>query len=296
MPAQAPQSSRDKAHMHFDFHFTAIQTLWTLTFAGLLVLLVVLLGRDRVSRFPWFTASMVLMALRMLASRLLFGKMAPLTSSEIFLTLADIGAIVSLLVVVELARRAFSSASRKASLKSWIVGTLVLLAIAVAVVIKWGPWPPLQTVFARSLLSDLRLMQLVAQKGDLLLDLLIVELGLVMAFCGSRFNAGWRSHTQRIVIGLSTASIAQLLLRFGMQTIANGPPPRTQEQYQHLTSLQEKLYNANSVVFVLVLVWWIVCLWIDDPNVDEPGAKPSSLPVEPALPAAGAAEHGAAEI
>jgi len=30
--------------MHFNFGFTAVQILWTLTFAALLVLLVVLLG------------------------------------------------------------------------------------------------------------------------------------------------------------------------------------------------------------------------------------------------------------
>lgn len=272
--------------MHFNFHFTAVQTLWTLTFAGLLVLLVVLLGRDRLSRFPWFTASMVLMALRMLASRLLFGKMAPLASSEIFLTLADIGAIVSFLVVVEMARRAFQAASRRA----WIIGTLVLLAIAVTVVIKWGPWPPAQTVLARSLLSDLRLMQLVAQKGDLLIDLLIIELSLLVVFCGRRFNAGWRSHTQRIVLGLSTASIAQVLVRVCMQAIANAPAPQNQGQYQRLTGLQEKLFNANSVVFLVVVIWWIVCLWID-----EPGAKLTSIQAEPSLVEAEAAQPGAAE-
>jgi hypothetical protein len=276
--------------MHFDFHFTAVQTLWTLTFAGLLVLLVVLLGRDRVSRYPWFTASMVLMALRMLASRLLFGKMAPLTSSEIFLVLADIGAIISFLVVVEMARRAFAGGSRAASRASWIVGTLVLLAVAAAVVVKWGPWPPKETVFAHSLLADLRLMQLVAQKGDLLIDILIVELGLLVAFCGRRFNAGWRSHTQRIVLGLSTASLAQIAVRIGMQLIANAPAPQNQQQYEHLTGLQEKLYIANSVVFLVVVIWWIVCLWID-----EPGTKPAAIQEEASLPEADPAETSPAE-
>ncbi|MGB6743134.1 MAG: hypothetical protein WBE38_05695 [Terracidiphilus sp.] len=271
--------------MHFDFHFTAIQTLWTLTFAGLLVLLVVLLGRDRVSRFSWFTASMVLMALRMLASRLLFGRMASITSSEIFLTLADVGAIVSFMVVVEMARRAFGRASRTA----WIAGTLVLLAVGVTVLVLWGPWPPAQTVFARSTLADLRLMQLVAQKGDLLIDLLIVELGLLVVFCGRRFNAGWRSHTQRIVLGLSTGSIAQLLVRVGMQALANAPPPQTQEQYLRLTGLQEKLYNANSVVFLVVVVWWIVCLWIDEPGAKPAGALPEDAPIAAGTPQPGTA-------
>ena len=100
--------------MHFNFNFSANQVLWTLTFAGLLVLLVVLLGRDRVRRFPWFTAAMVMMALRMLASRLLFGRMAPIVSSEVFLALADIASIIALMVVVEMARRAFAGAQRTA--------------------------------------------------------------------------------------------------------------------------------------------------------------------------------------
>jgi hypothetical protein len=257
--------------MHFDPHFSAIQILWTLTFAGLLILLVVLLGRDRVSRYPWFTASMVIMALRMLASRLLFGRMAPLTSSEIFLTLADISAVVSILVVVEMARRAFKGASRTA----WIVSAVVMLAVAATAVILWGPWPPRQTVFARSTLADLRLMQLVAQKSDMLVNLLLIELCVLIAFFGRRFHAGWRSHTQKIVIGLSTVSIAQLLVRVGLQMLAKAPPPQTQQAYQHLMGLQEKMLNTNSFVFLAVLVWWIAWLWLDEPGTA------AALPVEP---------------
>ncbi len=34
--------------------------------------------------------------------------------------------------------------------------------------------------------------------------------------------------------------------------------------------IQEKLYNANSVVFVAVLVWWIACLWINEPGTETP--------------------------
>ncbi len=79
-----------------------------------LVLLVVLLGRDRARRFPWFTASMVLMALRMVASRLLAQRLPQITFTEIFLGLSDLAAIVALVVVVEMARRAFKGASRAA--------------------------------------------------------------------------------------------------------------------------------------------------------------------------------------
>jgi len=262
--------------MHFQF--STVEILWTLTFAALLVLLVVLLGRDRVRRFPWFTASIVLVALRMLASRLLFGKMAPLTSSEIFLVMADVAMAVSLLVVVEMARRGFARASRTA----WIVGALVLLAISGTVAAFWGAWPAWKTLVANSTLGHLRLMQLAAQKGDLLADLLIIELGLLMAFAGSRFNAGWRTHTQRIVIGLSTGSIMQLIVRTVWQKIANGAPPRSQAEYTRISGLQDKLFNANSAVYLLILLWWIACLWIEEPGA-KPAAPAGGIPAEAAV-------------
>src|ERR1035437_9334491 len=227
--------------MHFNFGFTTVQVLWTLTFAALLVLLVVLLGRDRSRRFPWFTASMALTALRLLASRMLFERMPPMATSSIFLTLAILEELVSLAVLVELARRAFSGATRSA----WIIGALAMLAGGAAVLATWGPWPPWKTLTAESTLAVLRLMQLVAQKTDLLADVLTIELGVVVMMFGRRFKAGWRSHTQQIVIGL-----------------------------------QEKLYNSNSVVFLAVLVWFIVCLWIDEPGTGTAAAGAEALPAE----------------
>ena len=119
--------------MHFHFPLTAAAALWTLTFAALLVLLVVLLGRDRARRFPWFTASIVLTALRLLTSRLLFGRMAPITLSAIAVMLIDVTAVVSVLVVVEMARQGFDSASRRA----WNVSAVVMVAVSAVIVIVW---------------------------------------------------------------------------------------------------------------------------------------------------------------
>jgi hypothetical protein len=266
--------------MHPNIDFSAVQILWTLTFASLLVLLVVLLGRDRARIYPWFTLSLILTALRLLASRMLYGRMAPITMSAIFLTLAVVAALVSLLVVVELARRAFSSASRRA----WIIATLVMLALSIAVLATWGPWPAWKTLAGESALSTLRLMQLVAQKADLLASVLIVELGILVVLAGRRFNAGFRSHTQQIVIGLSTASIAQLAVRGIWEAIALHAAPQTQAEYERVLGLQEKLYNANSVVFLAVLVWWIVCLWINEPG-KEPELEVPATAIDEASPA-----------
>src|SRR5580692_4169458 len=156
--------------MHFNFDFSTAQVLWTLTFAALLVLLVVLLGRDRVRRFPWFTASIALMALDKLAGRLLYHRIPVLVTDWIFLALADLAAIVALLVLVEVARRAFEGADRK----MWITATLALLAVGGIVLALWGPWPSYKTLTGGSELSTLRLMDLFAQKTNLLTDVLFI--------------------------------------------------------------------------------------------------------------------------
>jgi len=46
--------------------------------AGHLVLLVVLMGRDRASRFPWFTTAIAFSAISLLADHLLNGKLSSL--------------------------------------------------------------------------------------------------------------------------------------------------------------------------------------------------------------------------
>jgi hypothetical protein len=266
--------------MHFNFNFSASEILWTLTFAALLVLLVVLMGRNRIRHFKWFTASMVLMALRMLTGKLLFGRMAPVVSSEIFLVMADLAAIIAVLVVAEIARRAFAGAGRAA----WITATLILFAIAGVVAAEWGPWPSIKTLFAGSELSALRVMQLFAQKADLLADVLTIQLGLLVVLFGRRFNAGWRSHVQQVVIGLSTASIAQLAVRLIWQEIALHTTIHAQAEYQHVMNLQEKFYNANSVIYLVVLLWWIICLWNDEPGSKAAPGLPEELSAQAETP------------
>ena len=251
--------------MHFNFGFSTAQALWTLTFAALLVLLVVLLGRDRVRRFPWFTTSMALTALRMLAGRLLFHRMAPLVLEVIFLVLADLASIVSLLLVVEIARRAFAGAGRR----EWISATLTLLVVGGVVLALWGPWPSFKTLFASSDLSTLRVMELFAQKTDLLSDVLIIQLGLLVVFLGRHFKAGWHSHTQQIAIGLAMASVAQLTIRGTLQSVAVHTVIHSQDDYKRVMGLMNSLNNADSIIFLVVLVWWIVCLWINEPGTEK---------------------------
>ena len=273
--------------MHLNFNWTAGQIIWTLTFAAHLVLLVVLLGRDRIARFRWFTIGIALVALRLLSSRLLFNRLPQITLGEIFVVLADVSVIVSLLVLIELARRTFSRASRRA----WSVWIVVFFAIAGVVVGTWGAWPAWKTLTPMSTLAFLGILQLVAQKGGLLIDVLTVELGVLVVACGGRYGAGWRNHAKQIMIGLSTASLAQLAVQIIWQLIAQSAKPHSMAEYEHVVGLRDKLFNGNGVVYILVAIWWIVCLWRDEPGSAEPAeiAVPVG-PGDPSLEASAKAE------
>jgi hypothetical protein len=270
--------------MHLNFGWTTVQVLWTITFAALLVLLVVLLGRDRYKRFKWFTISIVLITFRLLASRLLYGKMAPIGFYELFIPLADLTAIVNLLVLVELARRSFVGLGRRA----WIIFTLVLLAVAGGVVATWGPWPAMKTLTAGTVLALLGGMQLFSQKSELLLNVLTVELGLLALFFGRRYKAGWRTHAQGILVGLSTAAIAQLIRDGIWDLIVLKATPHSQAEYDHLVGLRDKLFNAHEVVYITVIVWWIWRLWMDErPTVAVEGAPAIEPPAPETSPSLG---------
>lgn len=258
--------------MHFNFDFSARQILWTLTFAAQLVLLVVLLGRDRARRYPWFSAAIALTALRLMTEVLLAGRIATLPLQEILITLGNLTMIVSLVVLVEVARRGFTGAQRSL----WIVNAAGMLMVAGVLVVVWGPWPASKDLAWDTLLGRLRLMQLGVQKGTMLVNLLTVELGLVIVAFGRQFKAGWRSHTQMIAIGLSTVAIAGLAVQEMLQTTIRTAHPHTQQEYDRIFSLSGglfgKLLNANSVVYLAALVWWIAWLWLDEPGTAEPPA------------------------
>jgi hypothetical protein len=261
--------------MHFHFDFSATQILWTLSFAAELVLLIVLMGRDRVKRFPLFTTFIVVMALMLLVTRLLFGRMPAVTTSIIFLVMSNIAAIVNLLVVIEIAHRAFAGVRRA----WWRIATFLSLVIAAVVLLLWGPWPAASTFTGNSVMLLLRFMQLFADKGANLGALLGIELGILVAIFGRRFHGGWRSHPQQIAIGLSMAGLSQLVTRAIWQHIANTRIIHSQAEYAQALKLRDNIYNANNIVFVLVVIWWIAWLWLDEPGTARTTAE--QLPETP---------------
>ncbi len=253
--------------MHLNF--SELQILWTLTVAALLVLLIVLLGRHRERRFPWFTTLIGLMALRYLTSRLLYSRIPRVDSDEFFLGLANVAAIVALLVLVEIARQAFAGASRR----QWIAGTLALLAVSGVVLGLWGPWPSRSTLFPASGFSALPLMDLIADKGLVLFGALFVQLGVLVLIFGRKFKPGWHSHAQQLAIGFSIEYFLQLSVEATSLHLETHAASYTPDALKRATEGFHSLMTASSIMLLVVLAWWIVCFWNDEPATETADGK-----------------------
>jgi hypothetical protein len=273
--------------MHPNFAFSATQILWTLLFAAQLILLVVLMGRERLTRFPWFTAGVLLATLRLLCEVLLSGRVPILTLQGILISMADLTALVGIAVLVEIARRAFPAASRK----SWLMGAPALALLAGVSLIYWGPWPKRADLAVDSPLALLRLMQFLGQKADLLVCLLTVGLALLVFVFRRRFAAGCRSHASLILIGLFSLSAVWLAITAYWQHLTHTiHPDMTREQYQQILALGNKLFMGNRILQIAVQLWWIACLWFDEPG-ETACAAVATGPELPALSATTAPEE-----
>src|ERR1700722_7427115 len=90
-------------------HWNVEQILWALVLAAHLVLLIVMLGRDRISRFPWFTAVTALTTVHLIAGHLLHGKLTSIAFYWQTYAAILLESILGILVLVELSRQVFSS-------------------------------------------------------------------------------------------------------------------------------------------------------------------------------------------
>ena len=270
--------------MQFFSAFSLVKILWTLCFASHLVLLVVLLGRDRVRRFPFFTGYMVLMSLRLLFEELLVGRLAPIPTQWVLISMADLYVLGGIAVVIEIARRSFPDASAKA----WLIAAPLTVAVAGGSLVYWGPWPKLADLAVTSPISLLRLMYFLGQKGDLLVGLLTVILGLLVLAFGRCFKARLRSHASLILIGWTALGATWLGITAYWKILSHSIQPGiSREQYQHILTLGNHLFTANRIVLIVVALWWIVTLWFDEPGAPTAQIEAELVP-QPSLPAASA--------
>jgi len=266
-------------------HWNTEQIIWACVLAAHLILLIVLLGRDRISRFPWFTAAITLSVISLLVDHLLNGKLTSMVFYWQSFSAMILAAIFTIFVLIELARRVFSSGRKGLILKAngWLGWGFVSVTVAAAAVWAWGPWPSLAQLNAQPSIRGILIMQLVASKSQLFTALLTVEVALLLSLFARRFGFGWRSHPRQIALGLSTNALCILILQVITDLIKRNLHFHSRQEMadgiKHLERLFTNLDNARFALWALVLLWWIYWLWRD-----EPGQPPANLPAEVLVP------------
>ena len=182
-------------------HWNTEQILWAFVLAAHLVLLIVLLGRDRISRFPWFTAAITLSVVSLLADHLLNGKLTSMVFYWQSFSALLLAGIFGIFVLIELARRVFAGGQKGLILKAngWLGWGFVTVAIAAGAVWAWGPWPTAAQLNSQPSIRGILIMQLVAAKCQLFVALLTVEVALLLSVFGRRFGSGWKSHPLSLI-------------------------------------------------------------------------------------------------
>ena len=72
----------------------------------------------------------------------------------------------------------------------------------------------------------------------------------------------------QLAIGLSMASLSQLAIRGTLQHVATQITIHSQDDYKRVVGMIDSLTNSSGIIFIVVLLWWIVCLWIDEPGTE----------------------------
>ena len=261
-------------------HLSLEQILWALVFAAHLVLLVVLLGRDRIQRLPWFTALTLLSALRLLTDHLLQGKLSTYAFYWQSYALLIAGSLFLFAVLIELARLTFGRGCRRGQPLgplAWQGWSFLILAIAVTVLYYWGPWPDLKAMQANRQAYPLLLTVVVALKSELFVSMLAILTGLLMMLFGRRFGNGFRSHPVQIVIGLSTAAVARLTVEGITDRIKVTHRITNRADYDRILHLFNRLDNARLVVWLLAILWWTYALWQNEPGTTNPDASSADV-------------------
>lgn len=267
-------------------HWNTQLILWALVLAAHLVLMIVLLGRERISRFPWFTASIALSAVRLIADHLLHGKLTNVAFYWQSYSGSILQAIIGILVLVELCRHVFSGgrAGKILKGKGWIGGVLVTVPIAFAVAALWDMGISWAAMKAEPDHLPLYIDLYVALKGQLFIAALTVEVGVLLQLFGRRFGAEWRGHDRQIALGLSTMYLALLAVQATTDIAKHHLHLTSRDQYEHVIRIFENLDNGRFAVWLLALLWWIFWLWRDDPDAPPPAQKIAETPVLVDLP------------
>jgi hypothetical protein len=212
--------------------------IWTAGFLGHLVLLGVLIVRGRAQRFPFFTLLILFYLLRSLTILLLLGHLAPpgVHLASLVFDVTDL--LLECAVLTQLVLAGLGPLDRLHR----ILLPLLLVVSAALIVTHLVPVSHYYTRAAPLLLHYY-------------LAVFMLEWSLVLFFLLRSLGLTWRSHVATITFGFGIYAAALL---FAGGYFSNG------------RELREYIFFSyfRICIYLLVLLWWIVTLWRQDPSQD----------------------------
>jgi hypothetical protein len=206
--------------------------IWVAGLLGHLILLVVLFSRRRASRFPWFTLLIgfyLLRSIGLAATAHFTGHPAHRFATQA-IDLTDV--CLQAAVLAELMWMALRPLNRSRQ------ATLSLLLLASGALMVFRVAPPVRVWHSMALVLI-----------HFLLSVLLLEWAVLLLFLLRPLQLSWRSHVAAISFGFGVYSLA-LLAGGGYFTIG-----REMSDFVLFAFVRIGVY-------LLVLLWWIVCLWL----------------------------------
>lgn len=208
----------------------------------------VLFLRRRLRTFPVLATLCLFSILTAIALFLIYRLGAAHVYAIAYWTVDGIDALLQIGVVAEVARIVFSPQHRAGRSGLRLSGLLTAVAL-VSLAIVWWIHPNSPT---RAGVWEIR--------GDLFTSLVVSGMFTCVLLSSQRRGMHWRSHVMSIGYGLMTWAVVTLIVG-----LLHGYWGR----YQHYVGVE----HVRMLVYQAILVYWIIALWRDEPEKEQPSAE-----------------------
>ena len=226
--------------------------LWAVGLIAHLGLVIVLWFRHRVRKFRFFFALISASVLRTIALYEVLHHGSWQTYNSCYWAMAILDTVLQLLVIYVLAMHVFRPLGTWAPDIRRSAYTLMLFSVFVGAGLTWLAAPRTATW------KDTFVI-----KGSFLFSCVVCELLVCMIVLSATAGLPWKTHAARIAQGLGVYSLIDVLIEAAHSYYGQA----------YSTHIDTVLNHVRMSVYLMVVAYWAVTLWIEEP-------RPRELPVE----------------
>ena len=217
---------------------------WAAALIGHLILVTVLVVRDRVRTFPFFTAYIVEQISSAILQYFVFYHLSFHTFQYSFWSWGILDEILQLLVLYEIAVHIFCPTGTWASdVRKTLMG-LVAASAVVAILLAWLAHPEAPNGIQRFIL-----------RSNFFSAMLMSELFVGTVMLSVTVGLPWKTHVARIAQGLGTYSIVRVAIAIAVNFVGLHPHGYFYKDMSHL----------EYFTYLACEGYWIVTLWAEAP-------------------------------